>query len=723
MMFYKAVGHNGAAQSPDAAAPDEGLDRQFSLRDLWPPVYRSRFPIMAIMVVALLLAIAATLMIDPVYRATASVEIRTETQKVLGTEDENETAASTADADRFLETQLDIIESRSTTAAVAQAMGLYDDPNFLESMGINAEVTGSEILSAEEARRQLVEDVLLDNLSATFPSDTRIAVINFESPDPRLAAQIANSYAENYIRLNLVRRFDATKYSLEFLRGQLREAQARLGESERRALAYARRSRIIDANPGSPNSNAATQSLTTASLVQLNEALSAAVSRRLAAEQKWRETQSANALNVPEVLSNPAVQQLMGERAQLESQLSEQRERRQDEFPAIRQATARLAELNQQLNGIAGSVRSSIREDYEVARAQEAALQGRVEALKSSSLDEQSRGIQLSILRREANTNRAQLDALLMRYNELNAQSGVQLNNLSIIDRAETPVNPVWPNLILNVALALVFGALLSGLYILGRENLFQMIRTPEDIATRLRLPFLGSVPPTEMDVPEALADTKSPVAEAFSSIRTSLALSSPRGAPQSMMFTSTQAGEGKTTTCYGIAVGLSRIGRRVIIVDADLRRPNVHKVIGIANNSGTSNVLAGESRLDQVILKDVLPGVDCLAAGPIPPNPTELLASGELPALVAELETRYDHVLVDSAPLLGLADAPIIASGVKAIIFVIEASRTSARGAVNALTRLGQANTPFAGVILSRFAPDKLGYDYQYEYSYGDAR
>ena len=379
-MYYNAIDESANVPANDDGA---GLTRQINLRDLWAPIYRSRYAVMAIMVAALSLAVIATLMIKPIYQAEATVEIRQETQKVLGTEDEADQALASFDVDRFLQTQLDIIRSRSTTTAVAQALGLYRGTAFLETMNVDPESAKTGILSPEEAHRDLVNNTLRDNLSVSFSDETRIANIEFESPDPRLSAAVANSYAENYNRMNLARRFDASRYSLEFLRGQIREAQMRLADSERSAIAYAKRTGIVDASNAALASGASSpRSITTASLVQANEELSKATAQRIAAEERWKQTQSASPLSVPKVLESPAVQHLISQRAELRGQYEEQLERRRSDYPEVRQAAARLSELDRQIAALAGHIRSSVREEYEDARAQEQALQQRLSPLK-----------------------------------------------------------------------------------------------------------------------------------------------------------------------------------------------------------------------------------------------------------------------------------------------------------------------------------------------------
>lgn len=691
-------------------------DLRFNVTKLWGSIYRARFLVIACIVGGLALAFAVTLLMKPIYRGTVTVEIRLEAQKVLGTEDKAQ-GESQGDIERFLATQLDIIKSRSTAVAVADDLGLFADPKFLEAMNIDVDTDGLNARQQDDQRRGAVIGALMDNLDVELSKRTRIAVIDFDSPDPQVAAAVANSYAQNFIKLNLRRKSDASRYSLDFLKGQLGEAQARLSQSEQRALDYARRTRIIEARSATPGDNAP-QSLTTSTLVQLNGEAAGATARRIAAEERWRDVRGTPLMSISDVLGNPAIQGLLQEKAQQQGLYEEQRERRQEDFPTVRQASRRIAELDKQISAIASDIRSTVRESYEIARSQERGIQARLNTMKTVTLDEQNQGIQLSILRREAQTNRQQFDALLNRYNQLNAESGVQLNNLSVVDTADVPAVPVSPKLLLNLMLGLLLGMGTAAMVVLAREHLFDMVRTPEDVTARLGLPVMGSVPPSEGDVMAELMDSKSAVSEAFSAIRTSMSFSLAKGFPSSLLVTSTQASEGKSTACFALATSLAKLNKRVIVIDADLRRPNIHRLVDVSNDMGVTEILAGETSIEAATIRDVRDNIDIITAGRIPVNPTDLLASQRFADLLRDLEKRYDHVMVDSAPVLGLADAPIVASQVERTLFVSESGRTRVRGAANALDRLTATGGKVMGVVLSKFDPEALGYGFEYEYA-----
>ncbi|SOB80556.1 capsular exopolysaccharide family [Sphingomonas guangdongensis] len=709
--------------APGSPAAEAQAPRAGGLREIWAAAYRARWWIAGIFALCIALAIVAALLSTRLYQATATVEVRQEAEKVLGTEADREGASSRLDSERFMQTQLDIIRSRGVAEAVAERQGLFRGNGFLDAMRVEVDPTRVPLgMTPRDARREVILDTLAKGMSVRYTGTTRIAQISFTSPDPRLSARVANAFADAYIRSNLARKANSSVYALDFLRDQLREAQARLEQTEQRVVDYARRTRIVDAGnaAGSTAStdNGRPQSLITAQLVQLNQAYSSAVSERIAAEQKWRQIAQIPPLSTPDVLSNSAVQQLIDRRASVEAEYRQQLTTRREDYPTVVAARAQIAELDRQIGAIAGNIRAGVRSAYRIAQARERQLSGEIDALKSGTLAEQNQGIELSILRREADTNRQQYEALLRRFNALNAESGVQTNNLAVVDRASIPDRTSWPKLSLNLALALILGMLLSALVVFLREQLFRRVRTPDEVTAATGLSLLGVVP-TSSTPNEDLADPKSFQSDAYSSVRTSLSLLSSNGTPRTIMFTSTQQGEGKSTACRALALSLARLGRRVVLVDVDLRRPNLHRLFEQDNTRGFSNLVTGQTSLEESLRHTPESNVDLIVAGDIPPNPTELMDSPRVRALFAELASRYDVVLIDSAPVLGLADAVILSSEVEATIYIVESGRNAPRMMQTSLSRLKQGGGAMAGAVLLKFDPGRSGYGYGTEYGY----
>ncbi|HEY0625149.1 MAG TPA: GumC family protein [Allosphingosinicella sp.] len=441
------------ADEPELYEEERGA--ALDLRAIWSALYRNRYLIAAVVAVALLLGLAATFLMTRIYRAEASVQIEQQTSRVLGTEEE-EPLAGVQDADRFLETQLDVIRSRYLAERVAQDLKLFGNDRFFDAMKIKAPEDPEGALTLEQTRREAVLRTISENRSVSLPRNSRIARIRFDSPDPALAARVANSFAANFITSNLQRKFDTSSYAREFLSSQLADAKQRLEESERNMLAYARGARLIDTSSGVAGSDQQNgpQSLTTSSLVQLNNAHTAAIAQRVQAQQKWATASATPPLALPEVLANPAIQELVQQRAEQLALYQQERQRRREDFPAVQQAAARIAELDRQIATLANNIKSGIRQQYQVAMQQEQALSGNISRLKGETLAEQDRSVRYNILKREADTNREMYEGLLQRYRQVSAEAGVTANNISMLDQADTPSEPVSPRPVLNLALA-----------------------------------------------------------------------------------------------------------------------------------------------------------------------------------------------------------------------------------------------------------------------------
>lgn len=699
----------------------------FNLRELLAHLYRARLIVALIFGFFFVGALAYSLLATRQYDGRVLVEVRQEAEKVLGTESDREGASSKLDSDRFFATQVDIIKSRSVTIAVAESLGLFNNDSFLESMGKAPDDADLSILSPEEARRELIIETMLDHLSVGYTGSTRIVQIIFNTPDPRLSAKIANAYAVAYIRNNLAKKSESSSYALDFLRGQLRDAQGRLEQSEQDVLAYARRTRIVDVSNAAGNGRQANstqpESLIAAQLVQINRAYSEATAKRVNAEQRWVRVQAVPLLSIPEVIQNQGVQQLLEKRAATEADYKEQLAVRQPSHPAAKQAAERMAELESQINDIAREIRRGIRSEFEVAQASEQQFKSQLEALKGSTLTEQNQGIQLSILRREAETNRRQYDALLQRFNQLNAEAGVQANNITIIDTAMVDSEPSWPKAWLNFLLASLMGGIASAAYLIAQPLLFDRVRTGADITSRSGLSLLGAVPPSD-NVFEDAQDPKTSIGESLNVVRAGLSLASKDGAHRSIMVTSVQAGEGKSNTCLALAIAFSRIGKRVVLIDLDMRRPSVHRLFGLQNKIGSANLLAGQLEVPDAVQSTNIKGIDVVTAGPIPPNPTELIMGDRFRAILAELKSEYDLVFVDAPPVLALADSVLLSNMVDSTIFIVQSGLNSPTSLRMAVERIASNGGNIVGAILTKYDPGSMGYgssqDYSYAYAYG---
>lgn len=712
------LANSGGTLSPEFLYAPESPST-FDLRRLWSAAWRNRALIVAIVAACLALGVISLFLTDPTYRAKASVEINNQPVKILGTED-SQPVINSQETDRLLQTQIDILRSKTLAERVAEDLNLSSSDDFLLAQGVKPQ---------PDIRREQVIQTLRDNLVVSLPRNTRVVPVGFDSSDPKLAAQIANLYVQNLISGNLQRHFDTSAYSKEFLQNQLQLTKARLENSERALLDYARSVGLVDpsaggGDPSNPNNNAP-RSLTSANLIDLNQSLAAVKAARIQAEGRWRAAQATPTMNLPDVLSNPAIQQMTQKRAELESLYEQEVQRRMPEHPAVKQAAAAIAELDRQISALATGIRNSIRNQYDIAVKQEAQLASTVGQLKGATLAEQQLGIRYNILKREVDTNRELYNGLLQRYKQVSAEAGVTSNNISIIDRADPPLLPISPRPLINLTLALLLGVLVAAAVVAVRELFKDGVRAPEELETRFGLPLLGHVPRVSRAAVTTgeLANPGSLVAEAYQAIRTSVELSTVGGTPKSLLITSSRPGEGKSTTALVMARDAAKAGRKVLLIDADMRRPSLHTLLQLEKDPGLSSFLTQQIPAESIIVETDTPGLSFIPAGPKPPNPAELVSGAGIRALLKYLGKHYDQIIIDSPPVLGLADAPRLASIVDATMLIVEANKSQHGAIDSAIRRLNAARAHLIGAVLVKFDIKKADFGSEYlleYYQYG---
>lgn len=659
-------------------------------------LYRNRFLILIVLVGSLALGAIWTALSPRSYEATAKVEIGQETESPLGT-DPNRTGSQ--EVDRMLQTQVDLLETRDMASATLERMA---------SRGGNY----------AQLARSFAPETLQNNLSIYLPRNSRVVSIGYYNPDPEVAALMANYYAETLIDRNLQTRFNASAYSREFLQRQLGLAKGRLEQSERALIDYARSAGLLDANGGTTGSQPT--SLTSSNLISLNAAYATAQSARIAAQQKWVQANSTPLMALPDVISNPTVQQLAQQRAAVQVKLEEARQKYQDQHPIVQQQLASIAELDRQIQATAAAVRESIRNQYLQAQRQEQALAQGVGQLKGATLSEQDQSVRYNILKRETDTNRQLYDGLLQRYKQISAEAGVTANNIVVVDRATTPEYPISPNPKKNLSLAAFGGLLLAFIIVFARERFDTRVRSPEWVDHDVSVRLLGVMPLVTGDggAREAILNGHSSLSEACHSLRTSIELGAEGSMPSSILFTSTKAQEGKSTTALGLAHAFAQAGARVLLVDGDLRKPSIHHLLNVENNHGFSDVLAGTMTLEQAVIRANDFKIDLITAGARPDSPAALLDPEKLKAVFGDALKSYDQVIIDGPPTMGIADATRLAAAVTATIFVLKSQGVTRDEARFALRHLQSEQIHVIGAVLTMFdARRSLASNY---YTYG---
>lgn len=698
-------------------------DDEIDLLAYWRILVKRRRLVASVLAGVVAVALLATLTATPIYRATTVLQLDKDGIQVV------EVAGIQPGDDRgfdpaFLQTQYELIKSRSLAERVANELGLdqaslerLSEPGWMGRMLALLKPKGKDEKSSKSAADQDAAGELRDaaqlignGLSIEPIRNSRLVKINFDSPSPQFSARAANAIAEGYIASGLERRFGASSYAKTYLEDQLKLTKAKLEDSERKLVQFAQQENLV--NTGENGQSLAVQNLT-----QLNAALAAAQDQRIRAQARWR--QAASGAMPADMIGNSNIRLLQQQKGQLQSQYQLKLQTFKPDYPEMQQLKSQVDELDRQIGKEIAGVRASVKAEYDAASSQEGMLTQQIATLRTQALDVDGRSIQYNILKREVDTNRQLYDGLLQRFKEVGVAGDVRANNISIIDRAEVPRWRFKPNLTLNLAIGLLLGAMLGVLAAFLLEFLDDTIKTPDDVEHKLKLPVLGIIPKLgpKDNLNDVAADLQSSFSEAYRSVRTALQFATDHGVPKSLLVTSSGPGEGKSTTALALARNLTQLGKRVLLVDADLRKPSLHKTLGLKAESGLSHLLAGGCTFGAAVQHTDDERLHVILAGPLPPNPAELLSGSKLVSLLTVGAERYDHVIIDGPPVLGLADAPILANAIDGTLLVVNSAKTKIGAAQAALKRLYAARARILGGLLTKYDARAAGYGYGYGY------
>lgn len=665
-----------------------------------------RWLILGVAAAGVLLGVLAALLTTPLYRADVTLEVSPPQVEIID-EDKNDRSSQISNYD-LIATQVGLLKSETLAQRVAEDLNLANDPKFVDKSAAPAE------------RLRQASRAVAGNLSVEMPEEGQLIQFSYVSDSPEFAARIANGYADAFINSTLQRRYDSSSYARSFLQRQINKTRGDLERSERQLVAYAQAQGIISTSNGErgqPGGDAS--SLQGQSLIQLNEALAQATARRVAAEGAYRAAAAAG----PTSDVTASTLSLRQSRAQLQAQYQDKRTLMKPEHPEMISIRSQIAELDRQIasetSNASGSRLNGIRAEYQAALSAERALQNRVGGLKGQVLNLRGRSIQYNILQRDVDTNRALYDALLQRYKEIGVAGGIVAAPVSIVDRADVPAAPFKPKLLWNVIIGLVVGGVLGVLAALGMEFVNDTIRTRSDVRNKLGLACLGAIPKRGRKVPllEELEDPSSPTSEAYSTVATSLRFSTEQGVPKMMVVTSARAAEGKSSTAVALAHNFARLGKTVLLIDADLRKPALRS---LSDSKGLTKLLTSEEQVADHITPTQYDMLCLLACGPVPPNPADLLASARFRAIMREASEQFEVVIVDAPPVLGLADSPLIASVCGDVVLVVESGKTRTAAAHEAIGRLRATGASILGATLTKSTQERSAYGYPYKYRYG---
>ena len=686
-------------------------------------------------------SLIATLRTTPIYDAVGSIAINKPDPMLQSLRDGGSSSEDYYYDPTDLDTEVRILRSDLLALQVVKQLNLDRLPEFGGSgapASSSLELT-TDALGPDSPRADLVLASFKSNLRVILEPNTRIIDIHYRSPNKELAAKIVNTVANTYIEQNFKTRFESTMQASDWLSRQLVDLQMKVETSQEKLVKYQKDHQILGIDDK--------QNITTAKLDELNKELTAAESERMQKESVYRLAEAGDTESAAAVAQGAAQSKLSGDSSALLEKLQEQKADVNIQiaqmstqfgpaYPKVAQLSNQIKEIDAQIQGEMKKIAARLRGDYLAALQRENMLRAALEEQKQQENKLNESAIEYSFLKRDFETNRTLYEGLLQKLKEAGITAGLRSNNIREVDIARTPTAPAEPNIPRNLGFGFMLG-LTSGIglaFLL--EGIDNTVRTPEQAQAISGLPSLGMIPlgsrnnlesssrslsvATSKEVVELITQSRpqSQMSEAYRALRTSLLLTSVGAPPKIILITSALPQEGKTTTSINTATVLAQKGTRVLLIDADLRRPSIHKTLGLGPRIGLSNVLTGGATLqDATFRSSLLPNLFIMPAGTPPPNPAELLASAQMSEILSTLREGYDHIVVDTPPTLSVTDAVVLSPCADAVVLVIRCGQTTKPALRRSREILTQVNARVAGVLLN--AVDLSSPDYYYYYEY----
>jgi len=705
--------------------------QESTLREYMRVLIKRKWMVTAVIVGIFMTVAVASLRQTPVYDAVGRIAINKADSNLITFKDSGPVMDYYDPSD--LDTEVRILQSDLMALQVIRQLNLDKRPEFGGHSDQKQANLVADPLQTDSNRTSALLGGFRGNLHVILIPNTRIIEIHFTSTDPQLAASAVNTLAATYVEQNFKTKFESTMQASDWLSKQLVDLQMKVETSQEKLVNYQKEHEILGTDEK--------QNIITEKLDELNKEMTMAESDRMQKEVVYRQTQSNDPVAVSAaIVSDPAgilLGRLRDQQASLRIQIADLSTQFGPSYPKLTQLNNQLKEIDRQLQLETDKAVDHLKGQYLAALQRENMLRDSFEKQKQEANKLNESAIEYSILKRDLDSNRTLYEGLLEKLKEAGVTAGLRSNNFRIIDAARVPTSPSEPNIPRNLTFALVLGVISGvGLAFL-LENMDNTIRTPEQAQVISGLPSLGMIPlgsksanrgatakrlalTASKEVVETVTQVRpqSQMAESYRALRTSLLLSNLGAPPKVVMVTSARPQEGKTTTSINTAIVLAQKGVRVLLVDADLRRPSVHNILGMGPSSGLSNVLTGSATVQQTITASpILPNLFIMPAGTPPPNPAELLASVNMRDLIAELRELYDHIVIDTPPTLSVTDAVVLSPRADATILVIRSGQTTKQALRRARDILMQVNAHVAGVLLN--AVDLTSPDYYYYYEY----
>ncbi|TBW08931.1 polysaccharide biosynthesis tyrosine autokinase [Azotobacter chroococcum] len=717
-------------------AQSQADDDETDLQQLWRTLWRRKWSILSLVVVAVTLAIFAVLGITPVYRAGATLLIEEKQANVVSIE---QVYGVEGTGSSYLQTQFELLKSRALAERVVRELNLTTHPEFdprqqpeplLDIRGLLAGVLDKiaprpqpedQEESPESAEARIFNEVtraFMERISIELIGKSQLVKVQVDMTDAQLAANAANALARGFIESQMEAIMSMSATAATWMNSRLGELKIKLKEAEDRLQAFREQENLVDVG-GVVTISAAELSATSDRMIDARR-------QRAEAESLYRQVQASRSAgwehlaSIPAVLGDPLIQQFKANEAQARAKVEELAKRYGPRHPAMEAAQTELAAASASLRGQVEQVVAGIQRNYQMATANEGSLRASVETNKAQIQNISRKEFKLRELQREVEANRTLYETFMTRLKETTATADLETANARVVDKASVPILPIKPKKFLIVALAGLL-ALFAGIGItLLLDALNNTFKSTEDVENKLYMPVLGILPLVDSKHRNRLAqlfggNEEKAFSESIRTIRTGVILSGMNRPHQVLVITSSLPNEGKSTVASNLAFALGQM-ERILLIDADLRRPTLAKNFAFpVGTPGLANLIASTARLDECIRH--VNGIDMIGAGAVPPNPLELLSSPRFAKIVEVLKTRYERIVIDSPPTQAVSDAAILATQANALIYVIKSEATPIPLAQKGIGLLLQSNTPITGVVLNQVDVQKA---HQHGYSYG---
>ncbi|RMG45374.1 MAG: polysaccharide biosynthesis tyrosine autokinase [Acidobacteria bacterium] len=716
-------------------------NQEFNLRSYWQILVRRRWLIGTCVLVTTVAAAVSSFLATPIYKATTTISIERRGVRLLNTS-LTATEPSWLDYQNWYNTQYRIISSDAVLRYAVKQLDLENRPTLLGEQadeepspfslgGLRAKILsvigrGAPETGEVDPLRPYIKQ-LRAGLSVDPVRDSHLVEISFVHPDPRIAAEVANAIAYGYLRFTLDRKTRIAKQSKDWFVERVAELKREVSDLELALQDYAAQHQIVLGQG---------EDVTRRNLSNIQERYTQAKIKLAEARARLDTVRSTRPESLQEVLENPVVRELRSRVSALESEYREKLVQLGEKHPEVQTVKAKLdssrEHLQEQIAAIAASAIDSAQAAFEQARREEQQLaQLLADATREASEADRAM-IEYEARSLELERKKATLNELIAKENEMeqSANLGDTAHNVQIIDEAVPPEIIYRPKKKLNILLGFLLGLCLGIGGAVLAEYIDNTIKSPDDVRDILDLPLLGMVPaprpvkkahgeePVRCDPAVITAEMPlSPAAEAYRELRTAVLLATPGHPPRDLTVTSCQPGEGKTTTAVNLAIALAQLGRQVLLVDSDLRRPRCHDVLGVEKDRGVSTFLTGLNDLDPLIQQTRIDRLSLIAAGPVPPNPADLLDSPRFAELVETLRERgeFDHVIFDSPPLLSVVDPVLIGRQTEGVVLVIRSGYTSREAGRLGKDKLEKGRATILGAVLNAVETEHVPYQYRY--------